>query len=95
VPQGKLLAHPQLETLVAKPTARQLSDHLGYTRCRGQSSSNGEERSISPQATCPPGRRRSGHLLTKVGKNGQLTDEEAAALDCVRDRSPARAVDFE
>lgn len=47
---------------------------------------------IFEQAVKPEGRVMLGNLLSEIGREVKLTDEEAAGFE--RDATPARAVDF-
>lgn len=51
-------------------------------------------REILEAAVKPEGRMKLGALLRDVGKHAQLTDEEFAVFEQVRDRAPARTVDL-
>jgi antitoxin FitA len=52
-----------------------------------------ETRDILESAVRPQGRVKLGSLLTEIGREIRLTDDELSLFD--RDRTPARAVSFE
>lgn len=54
-----------------------------------------EMRDILEAAVKPQGRVKLGSLLAEIGRKVNLTDEEFAVFESVRDRSPARAVSFD
>lgn len=58
-------------------------------------STEAEVREILETAVKPPGRVKLGTLLWEIGREINLTEEEFAIFDSVRDRKPARAVSFE
>ena len=52
-------------------------------------------REILANAVKPEGRVKLGTLLANIGREARLTNEEWAAMDAARDKTPARLVDFE
>lgn len=58
-------------------------------------STEAEIRSILEMAVKPEGRVKLGSRLAGIGHELRLTDEEFAVLESVRDKIPARAVEFE
>lgn len=54
-----------------------------------------EVRDILESVVNAPGRVKLGSLLADMGRQAQLTDEEFALLEGVRDKTPARPVSFE
>ncbi|MBL8471260.1 MAG: Arc family DNA-binding protein [Rhodocyclaceae bacterium] len=54
-----------------------------------------EIRDILESAVKPQGRVKLGTLLAEIGRKVQLTDEELADFEGLRDASPARAASFE
>ena len=54
-----------------------------------------EVRANLETAVSPAGRVKLGSLLADLGQQARLSDAEFAALDQVRDKTPARAVNFE
>lgn len=54
-----------------------------------------EVRDILASVVNAPGRVKLGSLLADMGRQAQLTDEEFALLEGVRDKTPARPVSFE
>lgn len=58
-------------------------------------STEAEIREILAAAVKPEGRVKLGSLLADIGRKAQLTDEEFAVFDEVRDRTPARPVRFD
>lgn len=52
-------------------------------------SAEAEVREILSAALVPPQRLRLGDALSSLGRDLALTDDDVAALDAVRDRSPA------
>jgi hypothetical protein len=79
---------------VAKPTVRHVPDD-GDRAPRHDQSAKDEVRQVAAQPICPQGRGELDSPLIKVGRQARLTDKEAAVLASVRDRSPARTVDFD
>jgi len=58
-------------------------------------STEAEVRAILEEAVKPEGRVKLGSLLADIGRRIKLTDEESAALGKVRNKKPARPVNFE
>jgi len=58
-------------------------------------SAEAEIRDILANAVKPEGRVKPGTLLANIGRRANLTDEEFATLEQVRDKTPARPVGFE
>jgi len=54
-----------------------------------------EVREILEATVAPEGRVKLGSLLSDIGRQAKLTDEEFEVLEQVRDRTPTRPVDFE
>lgn len=79
---------------MAKPTVRHVPED-GDRAPRHDQCAKGEVRQVAAQPTWPQGRGELDSPLTKMGRQVRLTDEEAAMLDSMRDRGPARAVDFD
>lgn len=53
-----------------------------------------EVRAILEAAVAPEGRVKLGSLLADIGRRARLSDEEFAVFEQVRDKTPARQVDF-
>lgn len=58
-------------------------------------SAEAEIREILESVVKPQGRIKLGSLLAEIGREMQLTDEEYAIFDNIRDKNPARVVSFE
>ncbi|RZS85283.1 plasmid stability protein [Pigmentiphaga kullae] len=59
-------------------------------------STEAEVRSILEQAAKPEGRVKLGSLLTSIAREaGGLTDAEAESINQLRDKTPAKPMDFE
>jgi plasmid stability protein len=58
-------------------------------------SAEAEIRDILERAVKPEGRVKLGSLLADLGRRLQLTDEDFAVFERVRDKTPARPVGFE
>jgi len=58
-------------------------------------SAEAEIRDILERAVKPEGRVKLGSLLADLGRRLQLTDEDFAVFEQVRDKTPARPVGFE
>lgn len=58
-------------------------------------SAEAEIREILESAVKPQGRVKLGSLLADIGRRAKLTDEEFAVFAQMRDKTPARAVNFE
>lgn len=58
-------------------------------------STEAEVREILESAVKPEGRVKLGSLLAAIGREVQLTDEDFAVFEQVRDKTPARPVSFE
>ena len=54
-----------------------------------------EMRVILEAAVKPKGRVRLGALLTEIGRQVNLTEEEFAMFESMRDKTPAHAANFE
>jgi len=84
---------------MAMLTVRNLPDEV-HRALRVRAASHGhsteaEVREILEAAVKPEGRIKLGSLLAEIGQRAGLTDEELAVFDQIRDKEPARAVDFE
>lgn len=58
-------------------------------------STEAEVREILETAVKPEGRVKLGSLLAEVGRQARLTEDEAAIFDSLRDKTPARVVNFD
>ena len=58
-------------------------------------STEAEIRDILETAVCPPKRLRLGTALAELGRRVGLTDEDIAAFEQGRDKTPAEPVRFE
>ena len=58
-------------------------------------STEAEVRAILENVVMPPDRVKLGTLLFEMGRRAELTDEEVAMFDAVRDRTPAEPISFE
>ena len=54
-----------------------------------------EVREILEAAVAPEGRLKLGSLLADIGKQATLSDNEFAVVEQVRDKTPAKPVNFE
>ena len=80
-------------------TVRNLPDEI-HRAIRMRAAQHGrsieaEMRDILESAVKPQGRVKLGSMLAEIGRTVQLTEEEFAAFENVRDKTPARAVSFE
>jgi plasmid stability protein len=80
-------------------TVRNVSDEvhraIRVRAARHGRSIEAEMRDILGSAVKPQGRIKLGSLLAEIGRKVNLTDEEFALFEGVRDRTPARAASFE
>jgi len=58
-------------------------------------STEAEVRAILESVVKPPERVQLGTLLFEMGRRAELTDEDVAVFDAVRDRTPAEPISFE
>ncbi len=58
-------------------------------------STEAEVRSILEEVVKPQGRVKLGSLLTEIGRRADLTDEDLAVFERVRDKTPEEPVRFE
>ncbi len=58
-------------------------------------STEAEVRTILAEAVRPESRLKLGSMLTAIGRELKLTDEEAAVFDQVRDKTTVEPVSFE
>ena len=84
---------------MAMLTVRNLPDEI-HRAIRARAAQHGrsmeaEVRDILAASVAPENRTKLGSLLAEVGNQARLTDEEFEALDQVRDRTPAQALDLE
>ena len=84
---------------MAMLTVRNLPDEV-HRALRVRAASHGrsteaEVREILEAAVKPEGRIKLGSLLAEIGRRAGLEDDEFAVFDQIRDKEPARAVDFE
>lgn len=84
---------------MAMLTVRNIPDEvhraLRMRAARHGHSMEAEVREILESSVAPAGRVNLGSLLADIGRKINLTDEESAALEKVRDKTPARHPDFE
>ncbi len=84
---------------MASLTIRNLPDDvhraLRVRAARSGNSTEAEVRAILKQTVKPEGRVKLGSVLAEIGREVKLTDEEAALMEQVRDKSPARHASFE
>lgn len=84
---------------MAMLTVRNLSDEV-HRALRVRAALHGhsmeaEVREILEAAVAPEGRVKLGSLLADIGKQAKLTDDEFAVFEQVRDKTPAKPVNFE
>lgn len=58
-------------------------------------STEAEVRAILESVVKPPERVKLGTLLFEMGRRAELTDEDVAIFDALRDRTPAEPMTFE
>jgi plasmid stability protein len=58
-------------------------------------STEAEVRAILEEAVKPEGRVKLGSLLSEIGRQARLTDDESAVFEGPRDKTPAEPVSFE
>lgn len=84
---------------MAMLTVRNLSDEthraLRVRAAQHGHSMEAEVRDILESALSPQGRVKLGSLLSDIGRQVQLSNEEASVFDQVRDKTPTRPVTFE
>jgi len=84
---------------MAMLTVRNLPDEvhraLRVRAARRGHSMEAEVREILQSAISPQGRLTLGSLLAEMGRRARLTDEESGVSEQVRNKAPARPVDFE
>ncbi len=84
---------------MAMLTVRNLPDEvhraLRVRAARHGHSMEAEVREILESAVAPGGRLKLGALLADIGRLARLSEAEFAVFEQVRDKAPARAVDFE
>jgi antitoxin FitA len=83
---------------MAMLTVRNITDEV-HRALRVRAAKHGhsmeaEVREILESAISPAGRVRLGSLLADVGRQAKLTDQEFTVFAQVRDKSPARPVNF-
>ena len=84
---------------MAMLTVRKLPDAV-HRALRGRAAQRGhsmeaEVRDILASAVSPNGRVKLGTLLSDLGRQARLSDEEFAAFEQVRSKPPTRPVSFE
>ena len=84
---------------MAMLTVRNISDEV-HRALRVRAAQRGhsmqaEVREILESAVNPAGRPKLGSLLADMGRRANLTDEEFAVFEQVRDKTPGRPVNFE
>ena len=58
-------------------------------------STEAEVRAILEGSVKAKGRIKLGSMLAEIGRQAKLTDEDFAVIEQVRDKTPAKPVDFE
>lgn len=85
---------------MASITVRNIPDEV-HRALRARATSHGrsteaEVRAILEQAALPAGRLKLGSLLASMAREaGPLSDAEAESINQVRDKTPAKPMDFE
>ena len=84
---------------MAMLTVRNISDEV-HRALRARAAQRGhsmeaEVREILESVVSPEGRVKLGSMLADMGRRAKLTDEEFAVFEQARNKSPARAVNFE
>ena len=84
---------------MAMLTVRNLPDEI-HRALRIQAALHGhsmeaEVRDIIASSVVPEGRVKLGSLLSDIGQQAKLTDNEFAVFEQVRDKTPAKPVSFE
>lgn len=80
-----------VRTYFRKGRGRSLSQSPVPTAYHGQSVGLcGIETAVKPE-----GRVKLGSLLAEIGRQARLTEEDAAIFDSLRDKTPARVVNFD
>ena len=84
---------------MAMLTVRNLPDEvhraLRIRAAKHGRSTEAEVREILETAVKPEGRAKLGSLLAEIGRHVRLTEDEAAIFDSLRDKNPARVVNFD
>ena len=68
---------------------------LRVRAARHGQSAEAEIRDILANAVKPQGRKQLGSLLAEIGRRAQLSDEEFAIIEQLRDKTPAEPMTFE
>ena len=84
---------------MAMLTVRNISDEV-HRALRVRAAQHGhsmeaEVRDILESTVSPQGRVKLGSLLADLGRQAKLTDKEFAVFEQVREKAPARPVNFE
>ncbi|OCQ50842.1 Antitoxin FitA [Photorhabdus australis subsp. thailandensis] len=58
-------------------------------------STEAEVRAILEKSVKAEGRIKLGSMLTEIGRQAKLTDEEFTAIEQMRDKTPAKPVNFQ
>jgi plasmid stability protein len=93
------LKHSRLSDIMASITVRNVPDEvhraLRVLAAQHGRSAEAEIRDILERAVKPAKRVRLGDALAALGRKVGLTDEDIAAIDQTRDKSPAKPMKFE
>ncbi len=85
--------------IMASLTIRNLPDDihraLRVRAARNGNSTEAEVRAILKETVKPASRVKLGSILSEIGRKAQLTNEEFAIIDHVRDKKPASPENFE
>ena len=85
--------------IMASLTIRNLPDDihraLRVRAARNGNSTEAEVRAILKETVKPASRVKLGSILAEIGRKAQLTNEEFAIIDHVRDKKPASPENFE
>ena len=85
-----------IQTDDERPVIQTLKDEVSLPAAVAHGRSiEAEMRDILESAVKPQGRIKLGSLLAEIGRKVKLTEEEFAIIESVRDKAPARAVNFE
>ena len=85
----------KMATLTVRNVSDEVHRALRVRAARHGHSMEAEVRQILESAVSPEGRVKLGSLLADMGRRAKLTDEEFAVFEQVRNKAPARPVNFE
>ena len=84
-----------MASVVIRNIPEEVHRALRVRAARHGNSTEAEIRAILKNSVQPEGRIKLGSILAEIGREADLTDEDIAVIEQVRDKAPAKPPSFE